>query len=288
MRSGTRVVIAAIFICAGSRVCAVPLSATFSATVDAANGQGYDADVSIAPTDRLTLNAGAGQSSGTGDSADLHGTLLNAGASLHGERRGVALTCDRFADRSNYQSTTLGARAWFSAGDFEVALLGRRRNMSVEMTLALPNRTLNRTVEFSAVGGGLQLSFDRGNFSAYAMGVTYDYNDDFTNFIELTQSPQLARRPRIEALVGSFVTQAQGAIDRQVGAGVEQTFGRHLLGVDLSSVRDAIDDTTSTSVALTWRYAQSARLSLSLSGGMVDSDRYGDIAFVGVSADISN
>ena len=43
------------------------------------------------------------------------GTLLNAAASLHGERAGVSLAFDSFDDSSNYSVRTLGARAWFSA-----------------------------------------------------------------------------------------------------------------------------------------------------------------------------
>ena len=286
--SCARFAIAALLAGAGTPAFAVPVNANFSATVDQSGGHSYDADFGIDPTGHLSFDAGVGQSTSSRDNADLRGTLFNAGASFHGERAGAALSYDRFDDSSNYQSGTLGARLWFAAGDFEFSLLGRQRNSSVAFTLRLPNRTVRRDVDFSAVGTGLQLAFNRGNFSAYALGLTYDYDDGFDAFIALAESPQLARRPLIEALVGSFVTQAQGAIDQQFGAGVEQTFGRHSVGLDVSSVRDAIDATTSTSVALNWRYAQSAHLDWTLSGGIVDSDRYGDLGFVGLSVGIGN
>jgi len=287
-RSCTRFVIAALLGCATAQTQAVPMRADLSVTTDESSGRSFDADFSVSPNEHLTFNLGAGHSSGSDQTADLSGTLLNAGVSLHGERAGIALAYDRFDDSSNYRSATLGARGWVAAGDFEFALLARRRDLSVRLTLALPNRTLTRDVDFAALGGGLQVSFARGNFSAYAMAVQYDYDDDFDRFVELTQSPQLALRPRIEALLGSFITQAQGAIDRQSGVGIEQIFGRHALGLDVSSVHDAITDSGSVSVALTWRYTQSARFDVSVTGGMVDSDQYGDIGFLGVAVGVGN
>ena len=266
----------------------VPLNADFSATVDDAGGHSIDADFTLALSQRLSFNLGGGQSTGADETANLRGTLLNAGVSFHGDRAGAAFSYDRFDDSSNYRSATLGGRLSIAAGDFEVSLLGRRRDMSVELNLDLPNRTLSRSEDFSAVGGGLQLTFSHGNLSVYAMGVRYDYDDDFDRFLALTHSPQLSRRPRIEALVGSFITQTQGTIDRQAGVGLEQTFGRHALALDVSSVRDAIDETRSTSVGLTWRCAQSARFDWGVTAGMVDSERYGDIGFAGLSLGISN
>jgi hypothetical protein len=286
--SCARLLMAAWLLLAGSQVRALPFDAELGLTADDAGGRSVDAQFSFSPTPRLTISAGGGQTRGSDDTGNPRGTALDAGVSWHGERAGAALSFDRFADDSNYLSQTLGARLWLTAGDFELALLGRRRDMEVELTLALPQRTLRRDQQFAALGAGLQLAFNRGNFSAYLMALGYDYDDDFEQFLALRDSPQLVDRPRIEALVGSFITQAQGAIDRQSGAGIEQTFGRHALALDVSSVRDAIDDSRSTSVALTWRHAYSARFDLSVSGGLVDSDRYGNIGFAGVSAAISN
>ena len=189
------------------------LNADFSATIDDAGGNSIDADFTLAPTESLSFNLGGGQSTGADATANLRGTRLNAGMSFHGDRAGAALSYDRFDDSANYQSATLGGRLSIAAGDFEVSLLGRRRDMSVELTLDLPNRASSRSVDFSAVGGGLQLPFSHGNLSVYAVGVRYDYDDDFDRFLALPQSPQLSSRPRIEALVGSFITQTQGAIE---------------------------------------------------------------------------
>jgi hypothetical protein len=267
---------------------AAPMNGDFSVSIDESGGRSVAADFNISPGEHLTLSAGAGYSSGSDETADLSGTLFNAGLSLHGEHGGFSLSADTFDDSSNYQSRTLGARAWLAAGAFEIALLGRHRDLSVELTLELPLRTVRREVDFSALGGGLELSYSRGNINAYVSGITYDYDDDFDRFFELANSPELARRPRIEALVGTFLTQAQGAVDRQYGVGVERAFGRHSLSLDLASVHDAILDAGSISIALTWRYARSAHLDWSVSGGLVDSDSFGDIGFVSVGLGISN
>jgi hypothetical protein len=120
------------------------------------------------------------------------------------------------------------------------------------------------------------------------MALKYDYDDDFDNFIAIINSPQLAQRPIIEALVGSFITQAQGAIDRQAGAGVERAFGRHSLALDIASVHDAMLDSSSVSAAITWRYTQSAHVDWSVTGGMVDSDAYGQIGFLGVALGLTH
>jgi hypothetical protein len=283
-----QICVAALLACAGAPAGALPMTADFGASTDDTGGRSLDVDFSISPGEHVTLSAGAGHSAGSADTGDLSGTLLGAGASLHGERGGFSLRYDSFDDHSNYQSRTLAARAWIAAGGFEIALLGRHRDLGVGLTLELPLRTVRREVDFSAVGAGLSLGYARGSYNAYLSALRYDYDDGFDRFIELAASPQLTDRPRIEALVATFMTQAQGAIDRQYGAGVERSFGRHSLALDLAAVHDAILDAGSTSIALTWRYAQSARLDWSVTAGMVDSDAYGGIGFVGVGLGIGN
>lgn len=272
----------------GASANALPMTADVNVLVDQADGRSVDAGFSLSPTSHLTLSAGAGHSEGGPDTGDLSGNLYDAGISLHGEPGGFSLRGDSFDDGANYQTRTLGARAWVDAGDFEFALLGRRREHTVDVTLQLPQRTLSREVEFAATGYGLEIDYTGASFTTYLSALAYDYDDDFDDFIALANSPQLARRPLIEALVGTFLTQSQGAIDRQFGAGVERVFGRHSLALDVASVHDAVLDAGSVSVALTWRFAQSARLDWNLSAGLVDSETYGDIAFIGAGVGIGN
>jgi hypothetical protein len=267
---------------------AAPLTARLGYTADQQGGFALDADFSVSPSERLTLSAGAGHSQGAEVTGDLTGTLYNAGLSWRGERAGISLAYDAFDDSSNYQAGTLGARAWLAAGDFEFALLGRRRDLSVEVVLDLPLRTLRRELDFSATGFGLELGYAREDFSAYVMALQYDYDESFDGFLELIRSPVLERRPRIEALVGTFITQTQGAIDRLAGAGCEFGWGRHSLGLDLTFAHDAVLDSGSTSLALSYRQVESARIDWGLSAGLVDSDAFGGIGFLGVEIGLSN
>lgn len=287
-RFRAQLAVAAVLACVGGPALAEPMNASLNVNVDDTGGRSIAADFDISPNEHLTLSAGAGHSAGSDETADLRGVLLDAGISLHGDRGGVSLRVDSFDDSSNYNSRTLGGRVWLSAGDFEFALLGRHRDIGVEVVLELPLRTVRREVDFSAVGGGLELSYARGNFNAYVSAITWDYDDQLDQFLVLASAPELASRPRIEALVGTFMTQAQGAIDRQYGAGIERAFGRHSLALDVANVHDIILDAGSTSLAVTWRYAQSARLDWSVSGGMVDSDTYGNIGFIGIGLGIAN
>jgi hypothetical protein len=47
-------------------------------------------------------------------------------------------------------------------------------------------------------------------------------------------------------------------------------------------------DAASGSVAVTLRHAQNAHLDWALSGGLVDSDAFGDIGFLGVQIGLAN
>lgn len=287
-RFSSRSLAALLLLGAAAPSLAVPLTADFGYTVDEHGGYGLDADFGLSPGEHWTLSANAGHSEGTPESGDISGTLLGVAAAFHGDRAGVSLSYDLFDDSSNYQAGTLGARAWFAAGDFEFALLGRRRELSAGLTLRLPLRVASREVDFAANGVGLSVSFGNENLHAYLVALQYDYDRQFDDFVGLLGSPQLEDRPRLEALVTSFIAQAQGIIDRQAGAGIEYGFGRHSVAVDVSFVHDAVLDTDSSSFAVTWHQARSAHLDLALAAGLVDSELFGDIAFAGVSIGLAN
>jgi hypothetical protein len=256
--------------------------------VEAHGGNGLDLDFFVSPTEHLTLGAGAGHATSSDASGSLAGTVLNVGLAFDRDRFGVSLDYDHFGDASNYQVDTLGARAWFEAGDLQFALLARKRDMALTMRLELPRQTLAREVEFGAFGVGAQVSYFHGRFSAYGMALTYDYDDDFERIQEIDDGPGLERRPRLEALLNSFVLQTQGAIDRQAAAGCEYSLGRHALAFDVSMLHDAVLDADSTSVGVTWRYVKSSRMDWGVTAGIIDGDVTDDVAFMSVMLGISN
>ena len=282
------IAVSAVMLCTVRGALAASLGANIAVSADDTGGYGIDADFSLSPTEHFTMRATAGYSAGPDDVGDLAGTVFGAGASLHSEHLGIALDYDRFDDPTSYRVSTLGARGWFDVGDLRVSLLGRQRDMGVELTLELPLRTLRRSVEFSALGAGLELMYTHGDFGAYLMALDYEYDDEFDRFLAIDDGPLAERRPRIEAMLGSFITQAQGAIDSQAAAGVQYSFDRHTLAVDVSTVHDAIIDESSTSVMLTWHRVHSSRLDWSISAGLIDSISLGNVGFMAVSLGFSN
>ena len=79
-----------------------------------------------------------------------------------------------------------------------------------------------------------------------------------------------------------------GAIDRQAGVGCEFSLGRQSVGLDLSYVHDAMLDSDSQSLAVTWRRAHTAHFDWGLSAGLASSDAFGDIGFLGVEIGLAN
>jgi len=267
---------------------AVELDANIGMSADGDGGYGVDVDFGISPTEHLSFNLGAGHATGPDQSGNLSGTTLGGGALLRNQRFGVALDYDRFDDPTNYRVATLGARGWFEIGDLRVTLLARQRDMGIELRLDLPQQTLRRELEFSAFGTGAQLSFTNDDFSIYGMALSYDYDRDFERFLALPDTPLAERRPRIEALYGSFILQAQGAIDRQLALGGEYSFGRHSLALDVARLHDAVADASSTSIGLTWRHFRSSHFDWSVTAGLVDSALVDDLAFVSVGLGLHN
>ncbi len=278
--------LAALIACGAAH--AVQLDANVGVTVDADGGQGIDADFGISPTEHLSFNLGAGHATGPDQAGGLSGTTLGGGASLYNDRSGLSLDYDHFDDPTNYRVATLAARGWFEFGDVRVTLLARHRDMGIELRLDLPRQTLSREIGFSALGAGVQLSYSNDYFSVYGMALGYDYDEDFERFLALPDSPFAERRPRIEALYGSFILQAQGAIDRQAALGGEYSFGRHSLALDLARLHDAVAEASSTSVALTWHYFSSSHLDWSVTAGMIDSAIVTDMGFLSVGLGLHN
>jgi hypothetical protein len=267
---------------------AVKVDASLAATVDDSDGRGIDADLGVAPGEHFNFNVGVGHFSASDETSDVTGTTWRLGAGVHGSRAGAALSYDNFEDGSNYRSATLGARAWFEAGDLTLSVIGRHRQHEIAFDWQLPQRVVRREMDFTATGFGFEASYSIGNWSGYLGAIAYEFDDSFEDFVNFARSPQVVRRPRVEALVANFITLTQGAIDREARVGVERAFGRHSVALDATQVRDAITEEDSVSVALTWSFAQSARLDWSLSGGFVDSDSLGNIAFAGVALGVSN
>ena len=142
---------------------------------------------------------------------------------------------------------------------------------------------LQRRASFESTGLGAGLSWHGDAWGGYVEGLTYDFDQRFDAVVAASQSPDLARFPRLRALVGSVVTMTQGALEHELSAGIERLFSRSALRLDGVHVKDAIDGLRGSSVSGSWRYAFTRAVDVEVTLGMSDSESLGSLAFGGLT-----
>lgn len=263
-------------------------SATVAGFVDDADGTSLDLDLGWQPAEWLDLNAGFGNAESSSDLADLSGDSVRAGIDVHGRALGARLDWRNWRDDGQFESDTLGAELYWNAGGWSVGLLLEQRDFTVDYTVTLLNRVVARSVDFEGTGIGAQATWSGERWNGYLRGVGYDYDDTLDRVLAAAQSPNLARFPRIQALVGSLLTRSAGAIDHDFGAGIERSFQRSGLRLDFAMTRDAISGADSRSISVGWRYALSPRFDLDATLGQSDSDDLDGVGFAGLALTFRN
>ncbi|MGQ0836282.1 MAG: hypothetical protein ACT4O5_15460 [Gammaproteobacteria bacterium] len=250
---------------------------------DAEGGTSLDVDASLAPTGWLTLSAGAGTSDASSGGAELGGTAMRGSIDLHSQRFGVQTYLRSWSDDDEFDSQTLGARAYFRSGGFTAAFIGEGQDLDVGFTVLVLGRPVERSASFESTGVGAGVSYYGRTWGGYLEGVAYDYDEQFDAAIAASRSPGIARFPRVQALVGSVLTLTQGALDHELTAGVERMFSRSSLRLDWVTVEDAIDGLRADSVSGAWRYSFTRAIDLELTLGVSDSETLDSLAFGGVT-----
>lgn len=263
-------------------------TATVAGFVDDADGTSLDLDLGWQPTAWLGLNAGFGNAESSSDLADLSGDSLRAGIDVHGRALGARLDWRKWQDDGQFESDTLGGELYWSGGGWSVGLLLEQRDFTVDYTVTILNRTVERSVSFDGVGVGAQATWSGERWNGYLRGVSYDYDDTLDRVLAAAQQPNLARFPRIQALVGSLLTRSASAIDHDVGVGIERAFQRSGLRLDVALSRDAISGADSRSVSVGWRYALSPRFDLDATIGQSDSDDLDGVGYAGLALTFRN
>lgn len=253
-----------------------------SLVADEEGGTSIDADASLSPTKWITLSAGAGTSDASTATADLGGTAVRAALDLHSQRFGIRPYLSSWSDESDFDSRTLGVRAYVNAGGFTASLIGERQDLDVDFTVLAFGRPVPRSASFEATGFGGGLAWYGERWSAYVEGLAFDYDDRFDALVATARSPAVDRFPRIEALVGSILTLTQGALDHEISVGVARAFSRTTLSLDWVGVEDAIDGMRAQSVSGTWSRAMTGFVDLQISLGVVDSEGADSLAYGGV------
>lgn len=259
-------------------------SANLSTFVDDADGTSVDLDLYWAPNRWFALGGGIGKAESSNELADLDGDSLRASLDLHGDSLGGRVNWRRWQDSGEFESDSVAAELyWRTANGWQFGVIAEQRDFTVDYTITLLNRVVPRSETFDGEGLGAQVSWYGDAWGGYVRGVSYDFGDTLARVRNAAQAPNLARFPRIQALVASLLTRTAGAIEHDLSAGIERSFQRSGLRLDVSSTRDALTATDSRSVSVSYRYALTPRFELEGTLGSADSDTLDSIGFAGLT-----
>lgn len=267
---------------------ATPFGATLAGYVDDADGTSLDLDLYWDVTDWLTLGAGVGSADSSSDLADLSGQALRASVDVRGAAFGGRLGWRNWRDAGDFESDTLSAEFYWRADGWRLGLIGERRDFTIDYTLTVLGRPARRTQSFAGTGVGARVAWYGERWGGYLRAVGYDYDATLERVIAASRAPNLARFPRIEALVGSLLTRTAGAIDQDLSAGIERSFRRSSLRLDFSAIRDATRGTDSRAVSLGYRHALTSRFEIETTIGTVDNDELDSVGFAGIALSFRN
>jgi hypothetical protein len=263
-------------------------STTVSGFVDDADGTSLDLDVYWEPTRWLALGAGVGSADSSSDLADLSGESVRASIDVHGAAFGGRLGWRNWQDAGDFESDSVSAEIYWRGESWQLGLIGEQRDFSIDYTITVAARPISRSVDFEGQGFGAQASWYGERWGGYLRAVGYDYDSTLDRVIAAAQLPNLSRFPRIEALVGSVLTRTAGAIDHDLAAGIERSFQRSALRLDLSATRDAVSAADSRSASLGYRYSVTSRFDVEATVGVVDSDDLDSVGFAGLALTFRN
>jgi hypothetical protein len=108
--------------------------------------------------------------------------------------------------------------------------------------------------------------------SVWASYVAYSYDENVDRLITFLDNPNLARRPRLEALLGSGLTAAATLLDRSAVAGVDFYVRDLRLGVSYSLLTDIVTDSDSSSLRGEVEWPLTDHWSARVVAGVNDSD----------------
>jgi hypothetical protein len=177
---------------------------------------------------------------------------------------------------------------WRTANGWQFGAIAEQRDFAVDYTVTVLNRSIARRVAFDGQGFGAQVSWYGDAWGGYLRGVSYDYDDTLARVLAAAQTPSVARFPRIQALVASLLTRTAGAIDHDLSAGLERSFQRSGLRLDVAATRDALSGADSRSLSVSWRYSLTPRFEVEGTLGSADSDDLASVGFAGLALSFRN
>lgn len=259
-------------------------SVTLSTLADTEEGLSYGVSGQFSPTEHWSVGAGVEQSETQLGGADFSGTALrlSTDVSLGGFMAGASVR--RWKDSSQVKSTTVLAElGWMAENGLSLSVLLDDRNVTVQYTTTVLGETRSASIDFNGTGYGADISFYGADWILGARYLDYDYGRSVTRVRAAIESTSTERFPRVDSLLGSIVTRASGAPDRQFLATVGRSFGNSSLQVDWTLQRDALTHEKVKSVSGTWGYGISASLWLDTTAGVSDVAGGDSLVFGGLA-----
>jgi hypothetical protein len=247
-------------------------NASLGAEADDNSASASDVEIGWAPTDRFGISFAAGHASGADDlGTDFSSTTLFAGMDWRfTDLVGMALAYDVWDDPDTYEKRTTHATLYLGNERFRAGVLAQAVESTTTAELALLRR--RTSISFDGTGFGAELVLNGERLSAYASYIGYDYEENVDRLLTFLSNPTLARRPRLEALLGSGLTAAAALLDYSAMAGADLYAGDARIGVSYSLLRDLVTDADSSSLRAELEWPLSDRWSARLVAGVNDSD----------------
>ncbi len=256
---------------------------SLGAYLDDASGRSMDLDAGFAPNDSWAFSAGVGRASSSEGVADIDARVVRGLAQVQGETVGARLSYSQWDDSGEFESRTTAGMLYWRGSGWQVGALYEDRRLVFDYVVALPLSSVALSQEIAGDGYGLDVSYYGARWGGYVRAVSYRYDASLDRLIVASQRPDLERFPRIAALVGSLLTRAAGALDRDLQVGVDRSFGRSGLRVDASFYTDAIDQADSRGLSASYRYALTPRTMIEGTLGVTDTEGLGSLGFGGLA-----
>jgi hypothetical protein len=257
-------------------------TASLGAEADDRSASAIDADVGWSPTERFTLAFSGGHTRGADDLGDdFDATVLSASADWQmADVVGLAIAYDTWEDPDSYEKRNGHLTLYLGNERARIGLVAQSVSSKTTAQLALLRRTAS--IDFDGKGYGADLSLNSERTGFYASYVAYDYDDSTARLITFLSNPALARRPRLEALLGSSTTAAAALLDYSASVSADFYLARARIGVSWSMLRDIVSDSNSQTVKADVEWPVASHWSLRLTGGVNDSDLDSSVIFGGV------
>lgn len=259
-------------------------SVTVATLADAEDGLSYGVNTSFNPVADWSVGAGVEQSESNIGGSDFSGTAFRISTSVDMGAFTVGASARRWKDSSQVKSTTLMAQlGWMADNGLSLTALLEDRDMTVEYTTRVLGTPRPAQVDFKGTGYGAEVAWFGDEWNLGVRYLDYDYGHSVDRVRTAFESGNTERFPLLDSLLGSIVTRAAGAPDRQFSATVGRRFENWSLQGDGALQRDALTHDKVKSLSSTLGYGITSTLWIDVTAGISDSEASDSMIFGGLA-----